>query len=375
MGDKSARFWETLTLDEMNEEQWEALCDGCALCCMLKVEDEDTGEIFYTDVACKLLDLDTCRCMDYANRVRRVADCLDLSSGDTDAFEWLPASCAYRRLAKDEPLPEWHPLITGDPDSVHDAGISVRGKVVSEREATGWSILWNVSEMHEDQMNDYPTIPLVNYEEYPVEEMRRRAQTFYESVSGRRTVREFSDREVPLDIIETALKAAGTAPSGANLQPWHFVVVSGAETRKKIREAAEAEEREFYEHRASEEWLAALAPLGTDESKPFLETAPYLIAIFLQKYAELEDGTKVKHYYPVESTGIATGILITALHEAGLVTLTHTPSPMRFLSEILDRPKSERPFLLLVVGYPADDARVPDIDRKPLEAFTSFVDE
>jgi nitroreductase len=223
-------------------------------------------------------------------------------------------------------------------------------------------------------MTKYKTVPLETYREYPVEEMRERVDAFYESVNRRRTIREFSDREVPVDIIETALKAASTAPSGANLQPWHFVVVSGADTKKKIREAAEIEEREFYEHRASEEWLAALEPLGTDDQKPFLETAPYLIAIFLQKYGELEDGRKVKHYYPVESTGIATGILITALHEAGLATLTHTPSPMKFLNEILGRPKSERPFLLLVAGYPADDAEVPDIHRKPLEAFSSLVD-
>jgi nitroreductase len=215
---------------------------------------------------------------------------------------------------------------------------------------------------------------LTTYREYPVDEMRQRATDFYADMDRRRTVREFSDRPVPRDIIETALRAAGTAPSGANLQPWHFVVVSGAETKKKIRVAAEAEEREFYEHRASDEWLDALRPLGTDSDKPFLETAPYLIAVFLQKFGELPDGRKVKHYYPVESTGLATGILITALHEAGLATLTHTPSPMKFLNEILGRPKSERPFLLLVVGYPADDAAVPDIERKPLEDFTSFVD-
>jgi len=223
-------------------------------------------------------------------------------------------------------------------------------------------------------LSDYPTIPLTDFREYPVEEMRERLNDFYADVSRRRTVREFSDRPVPRDIIETALKAAGTAPSGANLQPWHFVVVSGAGTKKKIREAAEDEEKEFYEHRASAEWLAALEPLGTDSNKPFLETAPYLIAVFLQKYGELADGRKVKHYYPVESTGLATGILITALHHAGLATLTHTPSPMKFLNEILGRPKSERPFLLLVVGYPADDARVPDIGRKALADFTSFVD-
>ena len=223
-------------------------------------------------------------------------------------------------------------------------------------------------------MSEYPTIALTTYREYPVDEMRQRVTDFYEEIDRRRTVREFSDRPVPRDIIETALRAAGTAPSGANLQPWHFVVVSGAETKKKIRVAAEVEEREFYEHRASAEWLEALRPLGTDSDKPFLETAPYLITVFLQKFGELPDGRKVKHYYPVESTGIATGILITALHEAGLATLTHTPSPMKFLNEILDRPKSERPFLLLVVGYPAAAAVVPDIERKPLKDFASFVD-
>jgi len=204
--------------------------------------------------------------------------------------------------------------------------------------------------------------------------MRERVTAFYRDMARRRTVRAFSDRSVPRDVIETALRAAGTAPSGANLQPWHFVVVSDAATKKKIRDAAEAEEREFYAHRASPEWLAALAPLGTDSSKPFLETAPYLIAVFLQKYGRLADGRKVKHYYPAESTGLATGILITALHVAGLATLTHTPSPMKFLNEILGRPTSERPFLLLVVGYPADGARVPDIHRKDLADFATFVD-
>ena len=223
-------------------------------------------------------------------------------------------------------------------------------------------------------MTRYPTIPLDQYREYPIEEMRRRLKDFYTDIDRRRTVRDFSDRPVPRDIIETALKAASTAPSGANLQPWHFAVVSGPETKRRIRIAAEAEEREFYTHRASAEWLEALQPLGTDEQKPFLETAPYLIAVFLQKYGELPDGRKVKHYYPAESTGIATGMLITALHTVGLATLTHTPSPMKFLNEILGRPKSERPFLLLVVGYPADDARVPDIRRKSLDEFASFID-
>ena len=198
-------------------------------------------------------------------------------------------------------------------------------------------------------MTDYPTIPLKDYREYPVDEMRERVRTLYKELSRRRTVREFSGRTVPIDIIETALKVAGTAPSGANLQPWHFVVVSGADAKRKIREAAEVEEREFYEHRASPEWLAALEPLGTDSDKPFLETAPYLIAVFLQKFGYLEDGRKVKHYYPVESTGLATGIL--------------------------GRPTSERPFLLLVVGYPAEDARVPDIHRKELGEFATFVED
>ena len=223
-------------------------------------------------------------------------------------------------------------------------------------------------------MSTYPSIALPDYREYPIEEMRRRVTEFYADINRRRTVRDFSDRPVPRDIIETALRAASTAPSGANLQPWHFAVVSGPETKKKIRAAAEAEEREFYTHRAPEEWLEALAPLGTNDEKPFLEKAPYLIAVFLKKFGELPDGRKVKHYYPAESTGLATGMLITALHLAGLATLTHTPSPMKFLNEILGRPKSERPFLLLVVGYPADDARVPDIKRKSLDEIASFID-
>ncbi len=223
-------------------------------------------------------------------------------------------------------------------------------------------------------MSKYPFVSLPGYEEYPIEDMRKRLGDFYTDMNRRRTVREFSGRPVPRDIIETALRAAGTAPSGANLQPWHFVVVSGTDTKKRIRAAAEIEEKEFYEHRASAEWLAALEPLGTDTNKPFLETAPYLIAVFLQKFGHLPDGRKVKHYYPVESTGLAAGILITALHRAGLVCLTHTPAPMGFLNEVLDRPKSERPFLLLVAGYPADDATVPDISRKELDEFVSFVE-
>lgn len=216
-------------------------------------------------------------------------------------------------------------------------------------------------------------VPLTDYREHPVDEMKRRARRFYEEMRRRRTVRDFSDRPVPREVIERCLLAAGRAPNGANLQPWHFVVVSDREVKRRIREAAEAEERDFYRNRAPREWLEALAPLGTDEHKPFLETAPYLIAIFVQRHGVRPDGTKVKHYYATESTGIATGILITALHHAGLVSLTHTPSPMGFLNEILGRPENERPFLLLVTGYPADDAVVPEIEKKPLEEIASFV--
>lgn len=216
-------------------------------------------------------------------------------------------------------------------------------------------------------------IPLRTYTEYSVEEMQERAAAFYAEIRRRRTVRDFSDRPVPRPILEDCLLAAGTAPNGANLQPWHFVVISDPAIKQRIRIAAEAEEREFYERRAPQEWLDALAPLGTDANKPFLETAPYLIAIFAQSYALLPDGRKVKHYYVSESVGIATGFLIAALHHAGLATLTHTPSPMGFLNEILHRPDHERPFLLLVVGYPAIDAHVPDIQKKPLNEIATFL--
>lgn len=216
-------------------------------------------------------------------------------------------------------------------------------------------------------------IPLSTYREYPVEEMPARAESFYEEIRGRRTVRAFADRPVDQAIIEHCLRAAGTAPNGANLQPWHFVVVSDPMVKRQIRLAAEAEEREFYGGRAPQEWLDALAPIGTDAHKPFLETAPYLIAIFAQAHGVATDGSKIKHYYVTESVGIATGILITALHHAGLATLTHTPSPMGFLNEILGRPANERPFLLLVVGYPAADATVPQITKKSLDEFVSFV--
>jgi nitroreductase len=217
-------------------------------------------------------------------------------------------------------------------------------------------------------------IPL-QFHEYDPDEMQRRADAFYAELSRRRTVRDFSDRPVPRRIVETCLRAAGTAPNGANLQPWHFVVVSDPETKRRIRIAAEAEEREFYHGRAPAAWLEALAPLGTDPAKPFLEHAPYLIAIFAQSYGELPDGRRVKHYYVTESVGIATGMLITALHHAGLATLTHTPSPMGFLGEILGRPANERPYLLLVVGYPAASAQVPAhaTRKKPLAEIATFV--
>ena len=216
-------------------------------------------------------------------------------------------------------------------------------------------------------------LPLTGFTRYSAEEMSRRVDEFYLAVQRRRSVRAFSDEPVARKIIDRALQAAGTAPSGANLQPWHFVVITNPDIKRRIREAAEVEEREFYEHRAPKEWLEALEPLGTDSSKPFLETAPVLIAIFVQNSGKQPNGETIKHYYAVESVGLASGILITGLHHTGLATLTHTPSPMGFLNEILDRPANERPFLLLVVGYPAENAEVPNIGRKSLNDYvTSF---
>ena len=196
--------------------------------------------------------------------------------------------------------------------------------------------------------------------------------SFAEFLAQRRTVREFSSAPVSQAIIEQAIKAAGSAPSGANQQPWRFVAISEPALKKQIRDGAEAEEREFYTHRAPDEWLQALAPLGTDAYKPFLETAPWLIAVFYQRYGLDNAGNKQKRYYPHESTGIACGLLIAALHHAGLSTLTHTPSPMGFLNELLGRPKNEMPYLLLVVGYAADDCRVPDINRLSLSDIADF---
>jgi nitroreductase len=216
-------------------------------------------------------------------------------------------------------------------------------------------------------------VPLAHYREYPPEEMRVRAAEFRRDLERRRTVRDYANRPVSREVIAECIRAAGTAPNGANMQPWHFVVVSDPEIKRRIRAGAEHEEREFYAHKAPQEWLDALAPLGTDANKPFLEIAPYLIVIFAQTYGVLPDGRRVKHYYAQESVGIATGFLIAALHHAGLTTLTHTPSPMGFLNDVLGRPANERPFLILVVGYPAPEARVPDIRKKTLDEIATFL--
>ena len=215
--------------------------------------------------------------------------------------------------------------------------------------------------------------PLTSYIEYPIEEMKQKAISFREEMQRRRTVRQFSGRPVPREIIEECLLVAGSAPNGANLQPWHFVVVSDPRVKHEIRIAAEQEEMEFYNRRAPQEWLDALTVIGTDEHKPFLETAPYLIVVFGQNHSYLPDGRRVKNYYVNESVGIATGFLIAAIHNAGLVSLTHTPSPMGFLNTILDISPDEKPFLILVVGYPAEDAQVPLIEKKSLEEIATFM--
>jgi iodotyrosine deiodinase len=222
-------------------------------------------------------------------------------------------------------------------------------------------------------MKALATIPLPPREVMTDGERAGRARTFADEMVLRRTVRDFSARPVPREIIEHCLRAAGSAPSGANQQPWRFVAISDAATKRRIRTGAEAEEREFYQHRATEEWLQALAVLGTDAEKPFLETAPWLIAVFYERYALDADGNRHKRYYPHESVGIATGVLLAALHHAGLATLTHTPSPMGFLNDILDQPRNQVPYLLLVVGHAADDCRVPEIQRLPFDKYARFV--
>ncbi|HSL89086.1 MAG TPA: nitroreductase family protein [Ignavibacteriaceae bacterium] len=222
--------------------------------------------------------------------------------------------------------------------------------------------------MHYDKF-----VPLASYIEYPEEVMKERSKLFYEDLKRRRTVRDFADKKVPQEVVENCIKAASTAPSGANKQPWHFVVISDPIFKKQIRIAAEEEEREFYSGKAPKEWLNAVEPFGTDEHKPFLETAPYLIAIFAKSYETNSDGQKEKNYYVQESVGIASGILITAIHNAGLVSLTHTPSPMNFLNKILERPENERPYLILVVGYPAKDAKEPVITKKTIKEVATFL--
>ena len=213
---------------------------------------------------------------------------------------------------------------------------------------------------------------LSDFVTYPDDEMLERSRSFYEDIKRRRTVRDFSDRAVNREIIENCVKAAGTAPNGANLQPWHFAIVQDPAVKSEIRAAAEVEEREFYEGKAPRAWLDALAPLGTNSIKPFLEMAPYLIVVFSKSYDVRPDGKNVKNYYASESVGIACGFLINGLHYCGLATLTHTPSPMKFLNGILDRPANERPYLVLVTGFPKADAKVPAITKKPLQEIVSY---
>lgn len=217
--------------------------------------------------------------------------------------------------------------------------------------------------------------PLPAYREYPQPEMLERARAFRVDLARRRTVRDFDRRPVPREVIEQCLLAAGTAPSGANQQPWFFSVITDAEHKRRVREAAEIEERSFYSERAPQEWLDALAPLGTDSSKPFLEEAPVLIAIFAQKYGVHPDGSRFSHYYVPESVGIASGFLIAALHHAGLATLTHTPNPMGFLNKLCGRPSSEKPVILLVVGYPKPGCQVPVHGgiKKPFDAIANWL--
>ena len=213
----------------------------------------------------------------------------------------------------------------------------------------------------------------LNFIERESDEMLARSRTFYDLLKRRRTVRDFSAKPVHKEIIENAIKTACSAPSGANKQPWYFVAVESAEVKRTIRKAAELEEHEFYSRRAPQDWLDDLKVFETDAYKPFLETAPYLIAVFLERHSVDEEGAKHKNYYMPESVGIATGFLLAALHNAGLATLTHTPSPMKFLNQILERPSNEKPYMLIVVGYPAEGATVPDIERKPLDQVTHFV--
>ncbi len=225
-------------------------------------------------------------------------------------------------------------------------------------------------------MKDHASVPLSDFHEYPASEMISRSRSFYSDIKRRHSIRSFSDRPVSREIIENCIRAAGTAPSGANHQPWHFVAISSAEIKNQVREKAEQEERAFYNDRkAGEIWLNALEPLGTDANKPYLETAPWLIAIFAQRRGGVSVDDHQKNYYVPESVGIATGFLINALHSCGLATLTHTPNPMKFLNEVCQRDPAERAFLLLVAGYPADDATVPEhaLIKKSLGDICTFM--
>ncbi len=224
-------------------------------------------------------------------------------------------------------------------------------------------------------MRSHKSVPLSDFIEFPADEMLSRSHQFYQEIKHRHTIREFSDRPVDKQIIENCIKAAGTAPSGANHQPWYFTAISDPKTKSAIREAAEKEKKAFYHGRAGEEWLGALAALGTDEDKPYLETAPWLISIFAQQKGGVSVEEQNKNYYVRESVGIATGFLINALHHCGLATLTHTPKPMTFLNEICGRPKTDKAYILLVVGYPAEDASIPEhaLIEKSLKDISSFI--
>ena len=215
-------------------------------------------------------------------------------------------------------------------------------------------------------MAEYRPVPLV-YDRPSADDSLESSREFLELMQARRSIRQFSPAPVAPELIENAIRAAGTAPSGAHQQPWTFVVVSDPETKQRLREGAEAEERDFYDRRATPEWKEAIRPIGTDWVKTHITDAPYVIVVFEQAWRPGEDGSKLKHYYVRESVGIAVGFLLAALQASGLCALTHTPSPMRFLGEILDRPENERPFILIPVGYPAEEAEVPDIERKPLD--------
>ncbi len=225
------------------------------------------------------------------------------------------------------------------------------------------------------EIEEFEPIPFTESFNLSDKESIKKSQDFYEKMIKRHTIREFSTQSVPREVIENCIKTAGLAPNGANKQPWHFAVLAKGDKRKVIREEAEIEEVDFYSGRAGQEWLEALRPLGTDTKKPFLEEAPWLIVVFAQRYEQNKDGSKLKNYYVPESCGIACGLLVTAIHHAGLVSLTHTPSPMRFLNEICGRPENEKALMIVVVGHPKEDATIPKeaIRKKPLEEIASFL--